>query len=258
MKPILIFHILENTWLLFGAYWVGTSLFNRESSRNAIQSRTWLHAGFLGVTLLVLFLGRHRIPALLMVVLCVAWAALGLYWTTSANAAQSLEFRFYRWIRLLVLAVVFLLLFWNRTGIGVLGDNFLSSSVPVALIGFAAALAGLATAVWARIHLGRFWSDKVVLQSGHELIRTGPYVRMRHPIYSGVLLGVLGTACVIGEWRGLLAFVVLLLNYIIKAKKEEHLLAGQFGLGFAEHTRRAGFLLPRLRPLPDKSSLEST
>ena len=249
MTPIFIFHVLENLWLLFGAYWIGASFFNRDPARSKLSSRIWLRAGFLGVTLLALFLARHHTPALLTVVLSVAWAALALYWTTSANTAQSLEFRFYRWIRLLVLAVVFLLLFWDRTGIGMLGRNFLPMSMTTALAGFTVAVVGLATAVWARVSLGRFWSDKVVLQSGHQLIRTGPYARMRHPIYSGVLLGVLGTAFVLGEWRGLLAFAILLANYIIKAKKEERLLAHEFGPAFSDHAARTGFLLPRLRPL---------
>lgn len=249
MTPIFIFHVLENIWLLFGAYWIGASFFNRDPARSKLSSRTWLRASFLGATLLALFLARHRTPALLTVVLSVAWAALALYWTTSANAVQSLEFRFYRWIRLLVLAVVFLLLFWNRTGISILGENFLPTSMPAALVGFTAALVGLATAVWARISLGRFWSDKVVVQQDHQLIRTGPYARMRHPIYSGVLLAVVGTAVLVGEWRGLLAFLLLLINYIIKARREDQLLSQEFGPAFSDHAGRAGFLLPRLRPL---------
>jgi protein-S-isoprenylcysteine O-methyltransferase Ste14 len=69
---------------------------------------------------------------------------------------------------------------------------------------------------------------------------------MRHPIYSGVLLGVLGTASVLGECRGLLAFALLLTNYAIKAKKEEQILAARFTDEFREHQSHAGFLLPRL------------
>lgn len=249
MNRILLFHILENIWLVFGAYWIGTSLLKRNSAA-PVQRQTWWRAGFLGVTLLALFLGRHKIPPLLIVILAIACAALGLYWTTTGSAAaHSREFRFYRWIRLLVLAVVFLLLFWNRTGISMLGENFLPTSMPAALVGFTAALVGLATAVWARISLGRFWSDKVVVQQDHQLIRTGPYSRMRHPIYSGVLLAVVGTAVLIGEWRGLLAFLLLLINYIIKARKEDQLLSQEFGPAFSDHAGRAGFLLPRMRPL---------
>jgi protein-S-isoprenylcysteine O-methyltransferase Ste14 len=61
-----------------------------------------------------------------------------------------------------------------------------------------------------------------------------------------VLIGVLGTALVLREWRGLLAFALLLTNYSIKAKKEERILAANFSDEFREHQHHAGFLLPRL------------
>ena len=108
------------------------------------------------------------------------------------------------------------------------------------------ALAGMAIAVWARISLGQYWSDKIVLKVDHRLIRSGPYARMRHPIYSGVLLGIAGTAVVVNQWRGVLAFVLLFTNYLIKAKREENILAAAFPEEFADHKSRAGFLLPRL------------
>jgi protein-S-isoprenylcysteine O-methyltransferase Ste14 len=60
------------------------------------------------------------------------------------------------------------------------------------------------------------------------------------------LLGVAGTALVVGEWRGVLAFVILLVNYIIKAKREDRILAGAFA-DFVDHKRQAGFLLPNFR-----------
>ena len=108
-------------------------------------------------------------------------------------------------------------------------------------------LVGIAVALWARIALGQYWSDRVIVQANHQLVRTGPYAYMRHPIYSGVLLGVLGTALVLGEWRGVLAFAILLTNYWVKAKREEHILCSQFSEEFRKHENEAGFLLPRFR-----------
>ena len=124
--------------------------------------------------------------------------------------------------------------------------RFIPDSLPIAWAGLGAALAGLAIAIWARIHLGHYWSDKIILKVDHELIRSGPYAYMRHPIYSGVLFGVFGTALLLGEVRGLLAFSLLLINYAIKAKREERILADHFGEQFRAYTSRAGFLLPRL------------
>jgi protein-S-isoprenylcysteine O-methyltransferase Ste14 len=68
---------------------------------------------------------------------------------------------------------------------------------------------------------------------------------LRHPIYSGVLLGVAGTALAIGMVRGGLAFCLLLTSYSIKAGKEEGVLAGKFGDDFHEYLRNTGFLFPK-------------
>jgi protein-S-isoprenylcysteine O-methyltransferase Ste14 len=187
--------------------------------------------------------------------LAYLWAAFGIYWigtavlmrsrSNRAEMPQSRELGFYRPLRLLILATTFSLLFWRRTAVGFLGTRFISSSASVSTAGFAAALLGLAVALWARVHLGQYWSDKVVLQEGHRLVRSGPYAYMRHPIYSGVLLGVGGTALVLGELRGVMAFLLLLVNYSIKAKREEAILAQQFGAEFTVHQNHTGFLLPK-------------
>ena len=243
-----LFRILGYIWAAFGAYWMGFGLLGKGLPAHAYKrTGSVLRFGFLAITFILLFLGRHRIPGAALIVLGLTWSLLGTYWATSSKSVASGEFRFYRLLRLLVLAVTFSLLFWQQTAIGILGQRFIPSSATIMFCGFAAALLGMSIALWARIHLGKFWSDEVVLQSDHQLISTGPYSRLRHPIYSGVLLGVLGTAVMLREWRGLLAFALLLINYAIKAKKEEKLLAAQFGTRFIAHAARTGFLLPRLR-----------
>jgi len=176
------------------------------------------------------------------------WIAFGVYWLIAARrvkAARTTESPLYRVFRLLVLVITFTLLFAKWTAVGFLGRHFFPQTQLLAYIGFASALAGMAIAVWARMSLGHYWSDKIVLKVDHQLVRSGPYARMRHPIYSGVLLGVAGSALVVDEWRGVLAFLLLLTNYLIKAKREDEILAEAFGKDFADHKKRAGFLLPR-------------
>jgi protein-S-isoprenylcysteine O-methyltransferase Ste14 len=180
-----------------------------------------------------------------------AWIAFGAYWLIAARrvkAARTSESAVYRVLRLVLLTITFTLLFAKWIAVRFLGRTFLPRAQPLAYIGLIAALAGLAIAVWARVSLGQYWSDKVVLKVDHQLVRSGPYARMRHPIYSGVLLGVAGSALVVDQWRGVLAFVLLLTNYIVQAKREDKILGGAFAEDFAEHRRRAGFLLPRLHP----------
>jgi protein-S-isoprenylcysteine O-methyltransferase Ste14 len=235
---------LGYVWTAFGAYWMSFNVLKKEIDDPG--SRRW-HFAFLALTFIALFAGRHKIPPALILILAIAWTALGLYWGAPSKAAQSGEFKWYRPLRLLVLAGVFALLFWNATAIGVLAKRFVPDTPALGLLGFVAATVGMFVSSWARLALGRFWSDKVILQSEHRLVRTGPYSRMRHPLYSGVLLGVLGTALVVGQWRGLLAFALLLANYTVKAKKEERILAEQFRDEFDQHRRSAGFLLPRFR-----------
>ena len=71
-------------------------------------------------------------------------------------------------------------------------------------LGFALVAIGLGFSVLARVWLGGNWSGLVTLKQDHELIRSGPYSLVRHPIYTGILLAVLGSAIAMGEWRGLL------------------------------------------------------
>lgn len=187
-------------------------------------------------------------PALTHNLLDYLWASFGLYWLVSAvgnRATKTGEVSTYRLLRIPILALTFTLLLSNWLRIGVLALPFVPSIEALRYLGLVVTVCGLAVAFWARHQLGRYWSDKVEVKVDHKLIRGGPYARIRHPIYSGVLLGVAGTALAIGEWRGILAFVILLANYTVKAKKEERLLASQFGREFEAYKRQTGFLIPR-------------
>ncbi len=160
-----------------------------------------------------------------------------MYWVVSAwrakrNATQTGEPHAYRILRLAVLATTFVLLLSTWLRIGLLGRRFVPANATVQYIGVALTACGIALMTWGRHHLGQYWSDKVELKVDHQLIRSGPYAYIRHPIYSGVLLGVAGTAMVVGESRGVLAFGILVVNYIVKAKREERILAEKFGQAF--------------------------
>jgi protein-S-isoprenylcysteine O-methyltransferase Ste14 len=104
---------------------------------------------------------------------------------------------------------------------------------------------GIAFAIWARAHLGANWSAAVSIRADHELIRTGPYRRTRHPIYTGMIFGAIGTALVIGQMRGLLAVAIFIVAFYRKASKEERWLAQEFGEKFEAHTKHTGMFLPR-------------
>jgi len=244
----LLLRILGYAWMAFGVYWASSGLLRSSSTADQSKGSRRLRFILLAAGFLVLFLARHKMPPFELIVFGLVWVAVALRWAVPTKGIQTTgEFPLYRLLRLGVLATTFALLFWDGTAVGILGGRFAPQIPAVAVIGFALTLAGLAIALWARIHLGQNWSDKVILSEGHQLIRSGPYAYMRHPIYSGVLLGVLGTSVVLDQWRGLLAFAILLANYSIKARKEEQILAMHFGDEFREHLTSAGFLLPSFR-----------
>jgi protein-S-isoprenylcysteine O-methyltransferase Ste14 len=139
----------------------------------------------------------------------------------------------------------FVLLFTSRGDIGVLGHPVVPRTYTGAITGVALTWMGLALALWARWHLGQFWSASVALKEDHKLIRTGPYARLRHPIYSGIGLAAVGGALAIDEWHCVAGVGLIVLGYWMKARKEEALLAAQFGEAFKEHCRHTGFLIPK-------------
>ena len=115
-------------------------------------------------------------------------------------------------------------------------------------LGATVTLAGLGFAVWARIHLGRFWSGAITLKEGHRLIRSGPYQFVRNPIYTGIIAGVAGTAIAIGKISGLVALAIIFAVYSWKIRREERLLAAEFGEEYSAYCREVPALVPFLKP----------
>jgi protein-S-isoprenylcysteine O-methyltransferase Ste14 len=178
------------------------------------------------------------------------WMVFFLYWAVSAlssKVAKKSESVLARFQRMVPLVVAYSLLFYQGTSVGWLGKRFLADTSAAAVIGVALTAAGIAFAIWARWHLGANWSAVVTIREQHELIRSGPYRRVRHPIYTGMLLAMAGTALVLGELRGLLAFAITLLAFYWKARKEELWLTREFGDKFEAHARQTGMFLPKLR-----------
>jgi protein-S-isoprenylcysteine O-methyltransferase Ste14 len=103
---------------------------------------------------------------------------------------------------------------------------------------------GFAFTAWARVTLGRNWSSTVTLKENHELIQTGPYGWVRHPIYTGLLVMFLGTAVTVGQWRGLPAIGLILVSFLIKLRLEEQWMTELFGPQYEAYRRRVAMLVP--------------
>jgi protein-S-isoprenylcysteine O-methyltransferase Ste14 len=177
-----------------------------------------------------------------------AWLTLVVYWLLTSlrvNKMRQREPAGEYLGRVLVMAAALVLLYSSDQRFGILNERFVPQLSWLVQAAAALTWAGMAIAIWARYHIGRYWSATVALRAGHELIRSGPYARIRHPIYTGMLVMVGGTALAVGRYRGLAAFAIILLAITWKAKKEEALLVGQFGSAFDDYRRHAGFFLPR-------------
>jgi protein-S-isoprenylcysteine O-methyltransferase Ste14 len=138
------------------------------------------------------------------------------------------------------------LVFSERLRIGFAGERVVPPSWSLAVAGLTLTWLGVCLALWARWHLGANWSARVTIKEGHELIRTGPYARLRHPIYSGLDLAAMGTAMAMDRWGCVIGLALIVAGYWIKARKEESMLSARFGDSFREHCRHTGFLFPKL------------
>ncbi|MGA7974229.1 MAG: isoprenylcysteine carboxylmethyltransferase family protein [Pseudolabrys sp.] len=111
-------------------------------------------------------------------------------------------------------------------------------------VGWGVTLAGMALTVLARMWLGRNWSGTVTLKQDHELIRSGPYAYMRHPIYTGLLLALIGTAIAIDQWQALIGVALVAAALVRKMAIEERFMHEQFGEAYANYRAKVRALVP--------------
>jgi protein-S-isoprenylcysteine O-methyltransferase Ste14 len=177
------------------------------------------------------------------------WILFGLYWLVSAFKRKKTKRREswgQRLVYVLPLVGASWLLLRPEAHSGWLGARFVPASPISEWTGVLLTAAGVAIAFWARWHLGANWSGVVTLKEGHELIRTGPYRAIRHPIYTGILLALFGTAAAAGEVRGLLAVAIAGVSFYLKARREESFLRQEFGEKFRMHASQTGMFLPKI------------
>ena len=179
----------------------------------------------------------------------VPWYAFLLYFAISSarvKPTKVAEDPMKRLLHVVPMLLAAFLLFSPRLRIGFLGARFMPEVAFAQYCGIGLTFLGTGIAIWARYCLGQYWSSRVTLKVDHQLIRSGPYAYVRHPLYTGMLVGIAGTALVVGEWRGVAAFLLTLASFWRKAANEEALLSTEFGEQYAGYRQQTGFLLPRL------------
>ncbi len=181
--------------------------------------------------------------------IALLWGAWFIYWQVAALNAKTTRRRESRWSRAAhiapLLAAVFLLFIPDMPGDAIFA-RFLPRTIEIYWVGVGLLVAGLGFSVWARRRLGRNWSGTVTVKEDHELIRTGPYRWVRHPIYTGILLGFFGTAIALGEWRGLIAVAFVVVAFLLKIRLEERWMIETFGDAYRRYRAEVKALIPFL------------
>jgi len=177
------------------------------------------------------------------------WGAWIVYWYVAAVGTKPVRRRESVASRVshilpLVLAVA-LLLRPGMAGPG-LAAPIVSYQPSFPVIGAVLTAAGLGFAVWARVHLAGNWSGTVTLKQDHELVRSGPYAVVRHPIYTGILLAVIGAVVANDRWSAVLALALMAAAFLRKIATEERFMAEAFGPAYAEYRRATARLVPYL------------
>lgn len=110
------------------------------------------------------------------------------------------------------------------------------------------AVLGIAFTWWARIHLGRFWSNAITQKEDHRIIDTGPYGMVRHPIYTGLIVAILATGLAVATWPALLGAICVSFGQWQKARMEETFLRAELGPeAYGGYCRRVPMIVPMMR-----------
>lgn len=180
-------------------------------------------------------------------IVIACWGVVIAFWIISAFFVKRTKARqplLQRVIYLLVATVAVLLIYasarttnWNRV--------VLPHTLALGVVADMLAVVGVCIAIWARTTLGGNWSARVTLKEDHELVQRGPYRLVRHPIYSGLLLLIFGSAILVGRAGAFIALVICFCGLWVKLRQEERLLAQHLS-GYSDYMRRTKALVPFL------------
>jgi protein-S-isoprenylcysteine O-methyltransferase Ste14 len=176
------------------------------------------------------------------------WFFLAAYWAIAAVRAKRAvgrpSWRGHMGVRLGLAALLVLAL-----RVPVVRDAFRHARVPLAVSGLAGAIGvaccalGIGLAVWARVHLGRNWGMPMSRKQDPQLVTSGPYAFVRHPIYTGIILAMLGSAIAVNPFW-LIPLIAIAIYFVVSARREEAYLITQFHDEYRAYMKRTKMLLP--------------
>jgi protein-S-isoprenylcysteine O-methyltransferase Ste14 len=177
----------------------------------------------------------------------LAWGTLIVVWIVGAFSTKSTARSASRASRLVLFGP--LLGVWLLAWTHVIAPDWLlmrlwPQTPAIELLGLALTILGCLFAVWARLTLGSNWSGLPTVRREHELITKGPYALARHPIYTGILLALAGSAIANGESGWILSWFLVLISYTVKIRQEEQLMMETFPQDYPAYRRRVKALIP--------------
>lgn len=178
--------------------------------------------------------------------LWLGWIAIWLLWAIRTKPAQRRESVSSRLSYTIAVVAGGFAMFADEVQAPWMNRVILPRDLWIAWLGIAITAAGLLFATWARVHLGGNWSGAVTVKFDHQLIRTGPYRFVRHPIYTGLVLAMLGTALDRRQVRGFVAAALFYFGFTIKRRIEDGYMRETFGSQYDDYMRSTGALFPRL------------
>jgi protein-S-isoprenylcysteine O-methyltransferase Ste14 len=180
------------------------------------------------------------------IIVFVVWGSFVAYWIGAAFSVKQTIRRepfLSRFVVLVLVGIGSALLFPSVSS-NLAASRLLPPNLGFDLLACTAAIVGLVITIWARRTLAGNWSASVTLKKEHELVRTGPYKFVRHPIYTGFLLMTLGSALVPLSARGFAGLILIFGGFWYKLRREEELMTAHFGADYVAYKARVKALIP--------------
>ena len=181
----------------------------------------------------------------------IIWLIVLTYWFILGFKSKKVDYQetFFKqfiqyWLPLII--AILLLGPGNWFGHSWLRENFIDHTNLVGSIGLSISIIGAIIACVSRYLLGNNWSLSVQRKESHQLIQNGIYKIVRHPIYTGLLLLFIGNAIIVGDYRAIIAILIVFISLWLKLKREEKLLTETFGTEYTEYKNRTKALIPYL------------
>jgi protein-S-isoprenylcysteine O-methyltransferase Ste14 len=173
-------------------------------------------------------------------IFAIGWAAFWIYWLVMAFGAKRSHVAWSRELRIRAVIFIAAILLFR---VGTFRHNVDNTDSWRAGFGLALFASGLLFAIWARVHIGRNWGTPMSRKDEPELVTSGPYRLVRHPIYSGILLGGVGTALAL-SWLWIVPTVLAGVYFIYSANVEERYMAEQFPDTYPVYRHSTKMLVP--------------